>query len=54
MAKNKENTQQIETLLIIQIIQNLQALIEGVKQLSKTISILNKDVTELKIRLDEQ
>ena len=61
MSKNKENkTQQIEVILAQQIIwvkdilQQLQALNEGVKQLLETQSILIKDVTDLKLRFDER
>ena len=54
MAKNNDPNQQIEALLITQILQNLQALNEGVKQLLNSTSILIKDITDLKLRFDEQ
>lgn len=55
-SSNEEQNvnQKVEALLITQILQNLQALNEGVKQLNNSTSILIKDVTDLKLRFDEQ
>jgi len=55
-SSNEEQSvnQKVEALLITQILQNLQALNEGVNQLLETQSILIKDITDLKLRFDEQ